>query len=322
MFSVFMMDDIVVNSLLEQANSSVQVAMSMVCKQWASVARAYSMRYKTLSQATKADCSIAISRIFSSDDPEEILKYRHLMLKYVKKGQSRHFARFIGRKLDTLIPFCYVRKYGVGYVDWLVENNYFRKGIPVKTARAVALGCKRTINNLRCTNLWAAILYANGHDGLCWPLRQHERDSVFEVAGLLSRDSIIKVLSAGSHWNFPSKVAAVLSAQEIQLFYGNTYHEVRTTALYITDDREKAETIRKIFKWAGVYVIGSSSSIRADVDRFKILRKLGDFSIFDGCEISEISGVRILPEHVEFVRGKLAPGLKLERVVMMTYRIR
>jgi hypothetical protein len=252
------MDSVVVHTLLIQANASVQITMSMVCKQWAAVAWAYSMQYKTIGQATRADCSLAISRIitvgrrYGGGGLEKILN-KH---KYITTGNSIHFARFVGSRLRSMIPYCFISLRGTKYVDWLEANGKVPAVFRPKTLRALARGCKKAVAS--CGGNWknwhpeiAAVLYLNGHHNLCWPLSTRERGILLRLAKWLEPDVLFGLIDGQTM--ITNQILSRLTCEQIAAVL---HKRGSLMGRYLLNDPEKARLIHSVSPVTEIYLNG------------------------------------------------------------------
>jgi hypothetical protein len=305
------MDSVVVFAFISAAPATTQVAMSMVCKEWARIAMEVSKKYKDLKQAIFANSSIAITRILregvamgGSSDLRCIPS--HLQRYYASRGNSIAFTRALkGVYISSAEPYYYASRRGLKYARWLVANRFITTS-DACILEGLALGnkavIKRAAQQSAMNENYATVLYTNGHHKLCWwPLTASEMTSVLCNADLISQEALSHVLSGqlrGIRMS-PRAISAMTVEQIVTRCDRSNFSEYE---LYECDSKEKYDVVLRMRE--GVNAITTDGAYRnidqtgiLTVQRYTSLTQKFDM-IKDDC--SQYGPVTIYPENYEY----------------------
>jgi hypothetical protein len=313
------MDPVIITVFLEQASAATQVTMSMICKQWVAVARAYSLRYRTIGQAVYADSSIAISRlladgrVFDGGDLSRLSK----TVKYLEKGNSIDFARAVDHKVVSYIPYCFVKTRGTKYVRWLEENKRLPKTYKPSIIDGIVRGDPQMVAKMRDRvhrlPEIAAILIMNGHKSMCWKLEEQEIRTILRLHKWIDTDTLLEICKQGAvpMYSIPHGL--------IVRFY-TEYQWIPTmqirAGIYFCKSREQAEKLTEVTDTDMALICTAQGVYGGNIAResvaVEIFSRTQNFSVFEGIMITGYHfGVRILPENVELVEGIIQPHCRL-----------
>jgi hypothetical protein len=306
----------IVNIILGHASAQVQVTMSMVCKQWAALARTYSLRYNTLGQAIRADCSVAISRFLADGrahgggDLTKLSKRQ----KYLEQGNSIAFARAVDRKVKSYIPYCFVKTRGMQYVHWLEKNKKMPRYLSARVIGGLIGGHPKIVAQVG-RDRWrpseaAAILIMNGHGSLCWKLAPREIELLMKLHRWMDLDTLMGVMDI-----YKQVLSGDVPCAVIVRLYTECPQRVPVVmpcGLYFCKSQEQADALDRfrgvVFTMQGICG-GAKVSERGAV---AIFSRTQNFSVLEGVKITDHHyKVRILPENVGRMEEILGPHIRL-----------